>query len=55
MNKTGLRVNTSVKKLGGSNLKNKMADTKFFFSKVVPLDPIINTGNLKLISAIVLH
>ena len=37
-----------VLKLGGSHLKNKMADT-IFCSKVVPFDPKINTGNLNLI------
>ena len=36
-------------KLGGSHLKNKMADTNCFFGKVIPLYPKINTGNLNLI------
>ena len=34
---------TKALKVGGSYLKNKMADTTFF-SKVVAFDPKINTG-----------
>ena len=40
-------------KLGGGHLKNKKAETNVF-SKVVPLDPKIKTGNLNLISILVL-
>ena len=36
-------------KMGGSHLGNKMPDVKFF-SKVVSLDPEMNTDNLKMIS-----
>ena len=36
---------TQFLKLGGGYLKKKMADTIFFYSKVVPLDPEMNTEN----------
>ena len=44
---------TQALKLGGSHLKDMMSDT-YFLSKVVPLDPKINTGNLNLICLMVL-
>ena len=37
-------------KMGCGHLGNKMADVKTFFSQVVPLDPEMNTENLKMIS-----
>ena len=40
--------------MGGFHLKKKMMDTKLLCSNVVPLDFKINTGNLNLISLMVL-